>query len=87
MIGRISTLQFNKSGVSTILGGAELKLARLQEQIGTGQAASMTPADDPSAAVQACKVKIRVSSQKLASEQKNIAAVTSALSFEEVSVR
>jgi flagellar hook-associated protein 3 FlgL len=50
MIGRLSTLQFNQSGVSTILD-AQAQVARLQEQIGTGRRI-MTPSDDPSASAQ-----------------------------------
>ena len=79
MIGRISTLQFNNSGISTILE-AQSQLARLQEQIGTGKRI-LSPADDPSAAAKLINLKSELS--RLASEQKNIASITSALSFEE----
>ena len=82
MIGRLSTLQFNQSGVSTILD-AQAQVARLQEQIGTGRRI-MTPSDDPSASVQLVKLNTELS--KIESHQKNIAAVTSALSFEEVAL-
>jgi flagellar hook-associated protein 3 FlgL len=82
MIGRLSTLQFNQSGVSTILN-AQAEVARLQEQIGTGRRI-MTPSDDPSGSVQLVKLNTELS--KIESHQKNIAAVTSALSFEEVAL-
>ena len=82
MIGRLSTLQFNQSGVSTILD-AQAEVARLQEQIGTGRRI-MRPSDDPSGSVQLVKLNTELS--KIESYQKNIAAVTSALSFEEVAL-
>lgn len=82
MIGRLSTLQFNQSGVSTILD-AQAEVARLQEQIGTGRRI-MRPSDDPSGSVQLVKLNTELS--KIESYQKNIAAVTSALSIEEVAL-
>ena len=82
MIGRMSTLQFNQSGVSTILD-AQAQVARLQEQIGTGRRI-MTPSDDPSASAQLVTLNTELS--KTESHQKNIAAATSALSFEEVAL-
>ena len=82
MIGRMSTLQFNQSGVSTILD-AQAQVARLQEQIGTGRRI-MTPSDDPSASAQLVTLNTELS--KIESHQKNIAAATSALSFEEVAL-
>ena len=82
MIGRLSTLQFNQSGVSTILD-AQAQVARLQEQIGTGRRI-MTPSDDPSASAQLVTLNSELS--KIESHQKNIAAATSALSFEEVAL-
>ena len=82
MIGRLSTLQFNQSGVSTILD-AQAQVARLQEQIGTGRRI-MTPSDDPSAAAQLVTLNTELS--KIESHQKNISALTSALSFEEVAL-
>ncbi len=82
MIGRLSTLQFNQSGVSTILD-AQAQVAKLQEQIGTGRRI-MTPSDDPSASAQLVTLNTELS--KIESHQKNIAAATSALSFEEVAL-
>ena len=82
MIGRLSTLQFNQSGVTTILD-AQAQVARLQEQIGTGRRI-MTPSDDPSGSAQLVQLNTELS--KIESHQKNIAAVTSALSFEEVAL-
>ena len=83
MIGRISTLQFNNSGISTILE-AQSQLARLQEQIGTGKRI-LSPADDPSAAGKLINLKSELS--RLASHQKNISSITSALSFEESALK
>ncbi len=82
MIGRLSTLQFNQSGVSTILE-AQAQVARLQEQIGTGRR-MMTPSDDPSASVRLVELNTELS--KLESHQKNISAVMSAFSFEEIAL-
>ena len=82
MIGRLSTLQFNQSGVTTILD-AQAQVARLQEQIGTGRRI-MTASDDPSGSIQLVKLNTELS--KIESHQKNIAAVTRALSFEEVAL-
>jgi flagellar hook-associated protein 3 FlgL len=82
MIGRLSTLQFNQSGVSTILD-AQAQVSRLQEQIGTGKRI-LTPSDDPSASTQLTKLKTGLA--KIESHQKNIAAVSSKLSFEEIAL-
>ena len=82
MIGRLSTLQFNQSGVSTILE-AQAQVSRLQEQIGTGRRV-MTPSDDPSASVRLVELNTELS--KIESHQKNISTLTSALSFEEVAL-
>lgn len=82
MIGRLSTLQFNQTGVSTILE-AQAQVSRLQEQIGTGRRV-MTPSDDPSASVRLVELNTELS--KIESHQKNISTLTSALSFEEVAL-
>jgi flagellar hook-associated protein 3 FlgL len=82
MIGRMSTLQFNQSGVSTILD-AQAQVSRLQEQIGTGKR-TLTPSDDPSASAKLSTLKTELS--KIDSFQKNISFITSALSFEEVAL-
>ena len=82
MIGRRSTLQFSLGGVNNILD-AQAQVARLQEQLGTGKAI-LTPADDPTAYVQLTNLKTELS--RVESYQKNISALTSALSYEEASL-
>lgn len=82
MIGRMSTLQFSLGGVNNILD-AQAQVARLQEQLGTGKAI-LTPADDPTAYVQLTNLKTELS--RVESYQKNISALTSALSYEEASL-
>ena len=82
MIGRMSTMQFNLGGVNNILD-AQAQVARLQEQLGTGKAI-LTPADDPTAYVQLTNLKTELS--RVESYQKNISALTSALSYEEASL-
>ena len=82
MIGRMSTLQFSLGGVNNILD-AQAQVARLQEQLGTGKAI-LTPADDPTAYVQLTNLKTELS--RVESHQKNISALTSALSYEEASL-
>ncbi len=82
MIGRMSTMQFSLGGVNNILD-AQAQVARLQEQLGTGKAI-LTPSDDPTAYVQLTNLKTELS--RVESYQKNIAALTSSLSFEEASL-
>ena len=82
MIGRMSTMQFSLGGVNNILD-AQAQVARLQEQLGTGKAI-LTPADDPTAYVQLTNLKTELS--RVESYQKNISALTSALSYEEASL-
>lgn len=82
MIGRMSTMQFSLGGVNNILD-AQAQVARLQEQLGTGKAI-LTPSDDPTAYVQLTNLKTELS--RVESYQKNIAALTSSLSFEEATL-
>jgi flagellar hook-associated protein 3 FlgL len=82
MIGRISTFQFNQNGMASILD-AQQRVSRLQEQIGTGKRV-LTPSDDPAAAAQLLNLKSELA--RVESQQKNIAALNSALSLEETNL-
>ena len=79
MIGRLSTLQFNQSGVSTILD-AQAEVARLQEQIGTGRRI-MRPSDDPSGSVQLVKLNTELSKGKIEEMIRTIIKETSESEF------
>lgn len=82
MIGRISTFQFNQNGMASILD-AQQRVSRLQEQIGTGKRV-LTPSDDPAATAQLLNLKSELA--RVESQQKNIAALNSALSLEETNL-